>query len=195
VIFTSDNGPWLSYGNHAGSAGPLREGKGTAWEGGQRVPCIARWPGTIPAGSVCDTPAMHLDLVPTVAALIGAKLPAHRIDGKDIRALFETPATAPSPHEGYCLYWGNDLHAVRSGQWSLHFPHAYRSLMGEPGNDGIPGDYEQRMTGFALYDLVADLGQTTDVKDRHPEVFEKLKAFGEAYDREIKANARPVGSL
>lgn len=195
VLFTSDNGPWLSYGNHAGSAGPLREGKGTAWEGGQRVPCIARWPGTIPAGSVCDTPAMHIDVFPTVAALIGADLPERKIDGKDIRTLFETPSSAQSPHEGYCFYWGHELHAVRSEQWSLHFPHEYRSLKGEPGKDGIPGPYVQKKTGFALYDLESDLGQTTDVKEQNPEVFEKLKAFGESYDEEIKANSRPAGEL
>ncbi len=195
VLFTSDNGPWLSYGNHAGSAGPLREGKGTAWEGGQRVPCIARWPGTIPAGSVCDTPAMHIDLFPTVAGLIGAKLPEHGVDGKDIRVLFEVPSSVTSPQEAYCFYWGDDLHAVRSGKWSLHFPHEYRSLKGEPGKDGIPGPYVQKKTGFALYDLESDIGQKVDVKDRYPEIVEKLKAFGESYDKEIKANSRPAGSL
>ena len=85
VIFTSDNGPWLNYGNHAGSAGPLREGKGTMWEGGYREPCVMRWPGKIPAGTKCDEFAVTLDMFPTVAQLIGAELPTDRvIDGKDI---------------------------------------------------------------------------------------------------------------
>ena len=83
-IFTSDNGPWLSYGTHAGSSGPLREGKGTAWEGGVREPCIMRWPGKIPAGTVCNIPAMNIDLLPTIAGLIDADLPERKIDGKDI---------------------------------------------------------------------------------------------------------------
>ena len=97
VVFTSDNGPWLSYGNHAGSTGPLREGKATAWDGGQRVPCIAHWPGSIAPGGVCEQPAMHIDLFPTIARLIGATLPEHKIDGKDIGALFADPANAKSP--------------------------------------------------------------------------------------------------
>ena len=84
VIFTSDNGPWLSYGDHAGSADPLREGKGSMFDGGCRVPLLARWPGEIPPNSRCSEPAMTIDLLPTVARLIGAELPKHPIDGKDI---------------------------------------------------------------------------------------------------------------
>ena len=87
VMFSSDNGPWLSYGNHGGTAGPLREGKGTVWEGGVREPFVARWPGVIPAGSVQAEPAMTIDVLPTVAKLIGAELPNHPIDGQDIGAL------------------------------------------------------------------------------------------------------------
>ncbi|NNC89086.1 MAG: sulfatase [Akkermansiaceae bacterium] len=195
VLFTSDNGPWLSYGNHAGSAGPLREGKGTAWEGGQRVPCIARWPGTIPAGTVCHQPAMHIDLFPTMAALIGAGLPAHGVDGKDIRALFEQPATARSPHEAYYFFWGRALHAVRSGKWSLHFPHAYRSLEGAPGKDGLPGPYRQLRTPLALFDLESDPGQATDVSGMHPDVTARLKALGERFAADLKARQRMPGSL
>ncbi|MEE9370133.1 MAG: sulfatase, partial [Sedimentisphaerales bacterium] len=84
VIFTSDNGPWLAYGDHGGSALPLREGKGTTWEGGMREPCIMRWPGKIPAGAVCSELSTAMDILPTFANLAGAKLPRKRIDGKDI---------------------------------------------------------------------------------------------------------------
>src|SRR5690606_8879359 len=84
VVFTTDNGPWLNYGKHSGSALPLREGKGTVLEGGVRVPCIMRWPGKIPAGVVQDEPAMTIDILPTVATLIDAELPQHQIDGLDI---------------------------------------------------------------------------------------------------------------
>src|SRR5690606_26546144 len=84
VVFTTDNGPWLSYGNHAGSAGPLREGKGTCWEGGTRVPCIMRFPGKIPAGTTNDRMVMTIDLLPTIAGLVGAELPGRKIDGRDV---------------------------------------------------------------------------------------------------------------
>jgi len=79
VIFTSDNGPWLSYGEHAGSAVPFREGKGTAWEGGTRVPCIMQWPGTIPANAVRDKRFMTIDVLPTLAGRVGAPLPNRRV--------------------------------------------------------------------------------------------------------------------
>ena len=141
VIFTSDNGPWLSYGNHAGSAGPLREGKGTVCEGGVRVPFVARWPGQIPAGSVQDEPAMTIDLLPTVAKLIGAELPKHPIDGKDIGALLRGEPGAKCPHEAYFHYYAQgELQAVRSGKWKLMLPHTYRTMAGQPpGKDGTPG--------------------------------------------------------
>lgn len=195
VVFTSDNGPWLSYGNHGGSAGPLREGKGTTWEGGQRVPCIARWPGNIAPGSVCDIPAMHIDLLPTIARLADADLPKHRIDGRDIATLFADPARGTNPQEAYYFYWDNELQAVRSGQWVLHLPHAYRTLKGEPGNDGIPGDYKQARTELALFDLDSDLSQQSDVSAQHPEVAARLKALAEKFDAELQANKRPHGRM
>jgi arylsulfatase A-like enzyme len=104
VMFLSDNGPWLVYGNHAGSAYPLREGKTTTWDGGTRVPFIARWPGHIPAGAVCREMAMTIDLLPTLARLIGAKLPDHEIDGLDIWPLLAGQADAKNPHEAYFFY-------------------------------------------------------------------------------------------
>jgi len=180
VIFTSDNGPWLSYGNHAGSAGPLREGKGTTWEGGVRVPCIMRWPGRIPAGAVSDEPAMTIDVLPTVAALIDAKLPEHGVDGKNIWPLMAAEEGARSPHEVlYFYYRRNDLEALRSGRWKLVFPHRYRSLTGEPGRDGRPHGYSRKRCGLELYDLVDDPGERTNVIARHPEVVKRLQALGE----------------
>lgn len=195
VVFTSDNGPWLSYGNHAGSAGPLREGKATTWEGGQRVPCITRWPGQIKPGGVCDTPAMHIDLLPTIAGITSGRVPRHKIDGKDIANLFADPAKAKSPHEAYFFYWGDQLQAVRSEQWSLHLPHSYRSLKDKPGKDGIPSDYVQKKTALELYDLSNDIGQKVDVSKLHPKIVAKLKALAEKHDAELKANKRPRGSL
>jgi arylsulfatase A len=143
VIFASDNGPWLSYGDHAGSSGPLREGKGTSFEGGVRVPAIFRWPTRVPPGRTCREPAMTIDLLPTLAGIIGADLPSGRtLDGKDIRPLIEGKRGVKSPHEALYFYWGQELQAVRSGRWKLHFPHEYRSLDGKPGGSGgKPGPY------------------------------------------------------
>jgi arylsulfatase A-like enzyme len=181
VIFTSDNGPWLSYGDHAGSAGPLREGKGTSWEGGVRVPAIMRWPGRIPAGSVCPEPAMTIDVLPTIAALTGTKLPGHKIDGRDISLLLRGEAGARSPHEALFIYWGNHLQAVRSGRWKLHFPHDYTTLAGKPGGTGgKPAPYQKGETGLALYDLHTDIGEKTSVSEQHREIVGRLEVLAEA---------------
>ncbi len=180
VIYTSDNGPWLSYGNHAGSAGPLREGKGTTFEGGVRVPCLMRWPGRIPAGRVCHELAATIDILPTIARLIGVALPPDRpIDGKDIWPLISGQAGAKCPHEAYCYYWDRELQAIRSGPWKLHFPHAYRSLKQSPGTDGQPGPYVQKQIGLALFNLELDVGESHDVAAEHPEVVQRLEALAE----------------
>ena len=181
VIFSTDNGPWLSYGNHAGSVGPLREGKGTAFDGGQRVPFIARWPGKIPADSVCPEPAMTIDLLPTLAKLTGGKLPEHKIDGLDIWPLLAGDSSAKNPHEAYYFYYGvNELQAVRSGDWKLFFPHKARSMQGqEPGKDGIPGKYKALPVGLELYNLSDDLGETRNVAAENPEVVQRLQVLAE----------------
>ncbi len=178
VIFTSDNGPWLSYGNHSGSAGLLREGKGTTWEGGVRVPFIARWPGRIPADKTQDQPAMTIDLLPTIARLSGAKLPAGKLDGKDISPLLMGEPNAKSPHEAYYFYWNNELQAVRAGPWKLYFPRTYRTLTGSTaGNDGKPGPYKNVKAGLELFNLDEDLGERTDVGLQHPEVVRRLQVL------------------
>jgi arylsulfatase A len=202
VIFTSDNGPWLSYGNHAGSAAPLREGKGTAWEGGVREPTIFCWPGQIQPGSVNDEVAATIDVLPTLAHLAGAALPERPIDGKNIWPLLVDPS-ARSPHSAYYYYWGNELHAVRSREWKLHFPHAYRTLEGEPGRDGLPGPYRELRCGLELYNLETDIGEQVDVAAAHPEVVEQLQRLAEAARAELGdgltgvrgAGVRPAGRL
>jgi arylsulfatase len=181
VIFSSDNGPWLSYGNHAGSAGGFREGKGTSFEGGHRVPCIMKWPGKIPADSACDVPLMTIDVFPTLARLLGAELPPHRIDGLDVWPLISGEAGASNPHEGYYHYYNrNDLQAVRQGDWKLMFAHTSRSMQGaEPGRDGLPGKYLQLKVGRALYNLREDRGEERDVASEHPDVVARLEALAE----------------
>lgn len=180
IIYTSDNGPWLSYGDHAGSAGPLREGKGTSWDGGQREPTMMHWPGKIPAGTVCHEPVMTIDILPTVAGLIGAELPNHRIDGLDISPLMLGQDGAKSPHDALYFYWGRHLQGVRSGDWKLHFPHDYNTLDGKPGGTGgKPAPYKKAHTGLVLYNLADDIGEMHDVAAEHPDVVERLKALAE----------------
>jgi arylsulfatase A-like enzyme len=178
VMFASDNGPWLSYGNHGGTAGPLREGKGTSFEGGIREPFIARWPGKFPAGTVCHEPAMTIDILPTLAKFCGAELPKLPIDGKDISELLTNPTTAKSPQEAYYFYWGRELQAVRAGKWKLHFPHEYQAIKAG-GADGKPGQYEKRKLELSLFDLEADEGETKNVAAAHPDVVSRLTALAE----------------
>jgi arylsulfatase A-like enzyme len=207
VLFTCDNGPWLRYGNHGGSAGPLREGKGSTWEGGVRVPFLARWPGKIPAGRVCREPAMTIDLFPTVAKLVGAPLAdnainGHKIDGRDIWPLLSAQPNAKSPHDVLYFYWLNRLDAVRSGRWKLHFPHEYPHVI-QPGADGKPGPTETRMTAMMLYDLETDVGETKNAAAEHPDVVARLEAYaetaradlGDAATQRTGAGIRPPGRL
>lgn len=177
VVFTSDNGPWLNYGDHAGSAAPLREGKGTMWEGGYRVPTLFWWPGRILAGSKCNELASTIDLLPTFAKLIDAELPTHKIDGKDIRSLMYSMPDSVSPHEEFYLYYANgQLRGVRDRQWKLVFPHKYRSLNGRTGGSGgKPVNYEQIQCGLELYDLKNDIGESNDVSAQYPAIVARLQ--------------------
>jgi arylsulfatase len=205
VVFTSDNGPWLSYGDHAGSAGPLREGKGTSWEGGVRVPFVARWPGHIRAGRVCSEPAMTIDLLPTFARLAGATLPARKIDGLDLWPLLSGKRSARSPHEAYWIYYNqNELQAVVSGDWKLVLPHTYRTLAaGAPATGGIPTRYTQVQTGLGLYHLKNDPGETRNLADAKPSVLARLQRLaeaaradlGDALTKRTATGARPVGRV
>ena len=184
VIFTSDNGPWLSYGEHAGSAGPLREGKGTNWEGGTRVPCLMRWPGKIPAATTSGDMLMTIDLFPTIAKLIGGELPAHKIDGLDVWPVIAGESGAKNPHPAYFFYYEtNQLQAVLSGdgRWKLQLPHTYRTLDGQPvAKGGVPAKYRQRKLEQAeLYDLQNDVSETTNVAAMNPEIVKRLDAFAE----------------
>ncbi len=184
VIFTSDNGPWLSYGNHAGSAGPLREGKGTAWEGGTRVPCVMRWPGKLAADTSSHAMLMTIDLLPTFAKLIGAELPKHKIDGLDVWPLITGAAGAKNPHDAYWSYYAqNELQAVFSGdgRWKLMLPHGYRTLGNQSGGkDGVPSKYEgAKIPAAQLYDLQKDIGEKTDVAGANPAVVQRLQALAE----------------
>jgi len=207
ILFFSDNGPFLSYGNHAGSAAPLREGKLTSYEGGVRVPFIAHWPGKVPAGKVCDQALTEMDLLPTIRNWMEAKGPHFKIDGKDVSDLWFGKEGAKSPHEALVFYGGSELQAIRRGNWKLHFPHPFITPHAEPGRDGKPSNwqhmkpvaitqsgsegiatrhgYKVAQQELALYDLQADPGENQDLSADHPEVVAELKKLAETYRRDL----------
>lgn len=205
VIFTSDNGPWLAYGNHAGSARPLREGKGTAWEGGQREPFVVKYPRKIPAGTLVNTPVMGIDIMPTVAALTGGKLPHYPIDGKSVMQVL-SGESQESPQEAYFFYYRvNELFGVRYGDWKMYFPHRYRTMAGQPqGADGLPGQYAFiDIQEIELYHLPTDEAERTNVAQFHPEVVNKIQSLaadmrlrlGDALTGQMGTETRALGIL
>ena len=186
VIFTSDNGPWLNFGDHAGSALPLREGKGTMWEGGPRVSAIMYWPQRIHASTVCNKIASTIDILPTISEITAAGLPKHKIDGVSILPLLEGDEAANPRHIFYYFY-GKRLIAIRKDQWKLVLPHSGRSYKGkEPGKDGYPGP-----TGIftvhqpELYDLENDISETVDLSHKYPKVVEELERIADIARREL----------
>lgn len=164
VIFSSDNGPWLIFGEHGGSAGVLRDGKGTTWEGGHRVPAIFWWPGRIKAGGSVGDIGTTLDLFTTVAKLAGAALPADRvIDGLDLRApLF---SEGPSPRQNMLYFRGTKIYAIRQGQYKAHFST-------KPGFG--PGLVETVQDPPLLFDLSRDPGEQTNLASDHPGIVTEM---------------------
>ena len=185
VIFTSDNGALAPERGGSGSNAPLRAAKGTTWEGGQRVPCIVRWPGHVPAGTTVTEVTSSLDLFPTIARLAGAGVPDDRVlDGDDIGALLGLGAAAPDPERPFLYISDGNIEAVRSGRWKLHVR-------------------KRRQEMCELYDLVADVGETTDVAAEHPDVVERLLALVDAGRADLGDEAlgivgtgtRPIGRV
>jgi arylsulfatase A-like enzyme len=181
VVMTSDNGPWTSYGNHAGKT-PFREAKGTGFDGGTRSACILRYPGKIEAGAVSKRTFCSIDLLPTIARLAGAALPKNPVDGKDVWDLLTGKPGATNPHLFYAFSTGPNFEGVISGdgRWKLHLPHEYRTLL-EAGRDGRPGKYRQAGIELSLFDMEADPLETTNVIDRFPEVAARLQGYAERY--------------
>jgi arylsulfatase A-like enzyme len=176
VIFTSDNGPWLNFGAHNGNTAGLREGKGTSFEGGQRVPCIMKWPAVIPAGTVTGQMASTIDIFPTLASITGASLPIHSIDGVDISTMLNGDFEC-EPRTSFLYYYSkNSLEAVRSGNFKLVFSHPQRTYIGVlPRDDGKPGPYGNTISEYALYDLRRDPGEQYDVKEMYPDILLRLE--------------------
>jgi arylsulfatase A-like enzyme len=224
VIFASDNGPFLSYGEHAGSARPLREGKLTTFGGGVTVPCVMRWPGQVPAGRVARELVSMMDLYPSFARMIGATLPTNIIDGIDV-TMFLLGEKSAKAREVFWYYSGEELHAVRVGDWKLHVPHEYLTVAAAPGKGGKPSNWENmkpqsiensgirgiasrhgyrvEKIGVALYDVKNDPGETRDVASANPAIVERLEKeiararadLGDALTGVKATGARPAGDV
>jgi len=181
VIFTSDNGPWISYGNHAGTT-PYREAKGTSFDGGVRSACIMKFPGRIKPGTASERALSTIDILPTVVHITGAELPKNPIDGKNVWDLITGKPDAKNPHEYYPFSTGRTFEGVISGdgRWKLHLPHNYRTLV-EPGKDGMPGKYRQAKIELSLFDMKNDPCETTNVLDKYPDIAKRLKAYAEQH--------------
>jgi arylsulfatase len=205
VIFTSDNGPWLNFGHHAGTTGGLREGKGTSWEGGQRVPCIMRWPGVIPANGICNKITSSIDILPTLAAITGAALPKNKIDGVSILPLLLGDKEASPRSEFLYYYQANALEAVQMDYWKLVLPHSFRTYRGnKPGLNGFPGSTStEKIEAPQLYDLRRDPGEWYDVSKWYPGKVKELEALAERARADLGddltkapgANRRKVGTI
>jgi arylsulfatase len=222
VVFTSDNGPFLSYGEHAGLSGPLREGKLTTFEGGHRTPCLVRWPGRVPAGRVSDEPWSTMDFHVSAAKLIGATLPNTKLDGVDVRPLLFGEPGAKGRDE-FWFYSGEELHAVRQGDWKLHVPHEYLTVAAEPGRGGKPSNwanmkpqsiensgirgiasrhgYRVEKIDLSLYNVRQDPGETRNLAAQHPEIVARLQQvvararedLGDSLTQTRGKNIRPAG--
>lgn len=181
VLFTSDNGPVLM--ENSGSAGLLRGRKSTTWEGGQRVPCLVSWPGTIPEGKTCSALATTMDLVPTFVRLAGGLIPEdHTFDGYDIQTLLMHPLTAETPYEAF-YYYSRDgkPEAVRSGKWKLHIEKSR-------GWDLALGPFP-----VSLYDLDQDISETINRAEENPQIVERLKIMIKQFDEHLAKESRPAG--
>ena len=180
VVFTSDNGPWLPFKKNGGTAASLRDGKGTNWEGGQRVPCVVRWPAEIPASTVRRELLTSMDLAPTIAKLAGAVLPEDReIDGLDIRAVLRGDAGAAAPLAGrpFVYYTAHGrLAGIRRGPWKL-----------------MLYDSQSKEEVTRLYDVEIDISEEWDRAEQHPDRVADLRELALRLDGEITANARPKG--
>lgn len=204
VVFTSDNGPWLNYGNHAGTTGGLREGKGVSFEGGQRVPCIMYWKGQIASGLINNQLVSGLDILPTFAEIAAAPLPKHKIDGLSLLALIRGEVKE-SPRKDFAYYYRkNNLEAVTDGDYKLVFPHTHRSYEGfEPANDGKPGPVNEyhKLEEPLLFDLRRDPGERYNLYQALPDVVAHLEQIAEQHRADMGddlqgvkgANLRPAG--
>ncbi len=181
VILSSDNGPWISYGNHAGKT-PFREAKGTTFDGGTRSACIIKYPKHIKANTISEKTFCSIDILPTLCHLAGAKLPDNKIDGKNVWDVITGKTEAKNPHEYYAFSNGKRFEGIISGDghWKLHLPHNYRTLV-EAGKDGAAGKYEQDRIELSLFDMKNDPYEQVNIIDKYPQIASKLKQMAEQH--------------
>ena len=181
IIFTSDNGPWLSYGNHSGQT-PFREGKGTSFDGGVRSPLIMKYPGHIKANSISHNTFFSIDFFPSLCYLTGTKLPEYEIDGKNVWDIIADKPGAQSPHDYYSITMPRICEVIMSsdGKWKLHLPHNYRNLV-NGGHDGSAGIHRQLEIDTSLFDMVRDPYEKINVYGNYPEVSDRLIKFAEKH--------------
>jgi arylsulfatase A len=185
VIFTSDNGPWLPYGNHAGKT-PYRGEKGTSFDGGIRSPLIIRFPAQLAGNNISNATFFSIDFFPTIAHLVNADLPEYEIDGKNVWDLIVGIPGAVNQKDYYAFTTGRNFEGVMSsdGHWKLHLPHGYRNTL-EGGKDGLPAKSAQGNIGTSLFDMVHDPYEKLNVIDQYPEVAERLIRFAEEHNRKF----------
>ncbi|MCK4645916.1 MAG: sulfatase [Candidatus Aminicenantes bacterium] len=185
VIFSSDNGPWISYGNHAGKT-PFREAKGTTFDGGTRSACIIKHPERIKPNTISEKAFCSIDILPTLCHLAGAKLPDNEIDGKNVLNIITDKMGAKNPHEYYAFSNNNNFEGVISGDgnWKLHIPHSYRTLV-EASNDGAAGKYKQDRIELSLFDMKNDPYEQVNVIDKYPQIASKLKRIAEQHENKF----------
>ena len=188
IFIASDNGPWLSYGDHAGIT-PFREGKGTSFDGGIRNPCIIKFPSQIEANTVSHAAFCSIDLLPTICALTGTRLPENEIDGKNIWDLILNKPGAKNPHDYYAFSNGSEFQSVLSsdGRWKLHLPHMYRKVE-KGGSGGMAGIYVNKQLEMSLFDLVHDPFEKINVLETFPEMAEALTEFAKNHQKKFYNN-------
>jgi arylsulfatase A-like enzyme len=181
VMFTSDNGPWISYGNHAGKT-PYREAKATGFDGGVRSACIIKYPGKITPNTISKKIFCSIDILPTICHLAGAELPVNEIDGQNVWDIISNKPEVKNPHKYYAFSTGKNFEGVISGDgnWKLHLPHSYRTLV-TAGKDGSAGKYKQNKIGLSLFNMKNDPFEKENVIEKYPEMAAQLQRFAEQH--------------
>lgn len=194
VIYISDNGPWLLFGNHGGTATPLREGKGTTFDGGHRVFCVMEWPAQIPAGKTCTEVATSMDILPTMARYTGTKLSGNKIDGMDILPLMQNKKGAKTPHDAYYYFKGKICMGVRCGDFKFLMQHM-DPVVTIPGRDGLRGEQKPSKIERSLYNLRKDIGETNNIIKQFPKKALEMEKLVKAMNKDIAENSRPCGTI
>ena len=195
IIYTSDNGPWLIYGNHAGSSGPLRGGKFDVFEGGYRVPCVISWPDVIPANTRVDQLVSTIDILPTICAATGANLPKNKIDGVNVLELLRNKPQPELEDRFFYYHKNNTLFGVRQGKWKYLAPSTFNYIE-TPGEDAKSGkgiwavEHEE-----SLYNLDSDLREFDNRLEDFPKKAGELKEKLAEFQLELDSEARPLGTF